>query len=65
MLGKALDDRVGCAILMQLLANDYECDFYGVFTVQEEVGLRGMYAAAYSVAPMISSISAMLAGEWI
>ena len=48
---KALDDRVGCAILMQLLANDYECDFYGVFTVQEEVGLRGMYAAAYSVAP--------------
>lgn len=51
VLGKALDDRVGCAILMQLLANDYECDFYGVFTVQEEVGLRGMYAAAYSVAP--------------
>ena len=51
VLGKALDDRVGCAILMQLLANDYECDFYGVFTVQEEVGFRGMYAAAYSVAP--------------
>lgn len=51
VMGKALDDRVGCAILMQLLANDYECDFYGVFTVQEEVGLRGMYAAAYSVAP--------------
>ena len=51
IMGKALDDRVGCAMLMQLLANDYECDFYGVFTVQEEVGLRGMYAAAYSVAP--------------
>ena len=50
-VSKALDDRVGCAMLMQLLANDYECDFYGVFTVQEEVGLRGMYAAAYSVAP--------------
>ena len=48
VMGKALDDRVGCAILMQLLANDYECDFYGVFTVQEEVGCRGGSPAAYA-----------------
>ena len=50
VMGKALDDRVGCAILMQLLANDYECDFYGVFTVQEEVGLRGAASMAYALA---------------
>ena len=51
VMGKALDDRVGCAILMQLLANDYECDFYGVFTVQEEVGLRGAASMAFALDP--------------
>ena len=53
VLGKALDDRVGCAILMQLLANDYECDFYGVFTVQEEVGTRGGQVTAQRIQPDI------------
>lgn len=49
--GKALDDRIGCAILMELLKSDYECDFTAVFTVQEENGLRGANAAAYNVRP--------------
>lgn len=48
---KALDDRVGCYNLLRLLANDYECDFYAVFTVQEETGLRGAQAAVFNVAP--------------
>jgi endoglucanase len=39
--GKALDDRVGCAVIMELLEQDYPCDLTAVFTVQEEVGLRG------------------------
>jgi len=39
--GKALDDRVGCAAIMELLEQDYPCDLTAVFTVQEEVGLRG------------------------
>jgi endoglucanase len=53
--GKALDDRVGCALVAQaLLAGPYPCDVYGVFTVQEEVGLRGAQAAAYSVAPQMA-----------
>ena len=56
VLGKALDDRIGCAILMQLLENNYDCDFYAAFTVQEEIGLRGMYAAAYNVAPDVAII---------
>ncbi len=54
--GKALDDRVGCAILIELLKNEYACDFYGVFTVQEEVGLRGAQAAVYAVAPEVALV---------
>jgi len=49
--GKALDDRTGCAALVEILKRDYPFDVYGVFTVQEEVGLRGARVAAYSVAP--------------
>lgn len=49
--GKAFDDRAGCATLIALLAERYPVDVYGVFTVQEEVGLRGARVAAYRVAP--------------
>ncbi len=48
---KALDDRIGCAILITLLKNFDEYDFYATFTVQEEVGLRGAKTATFSVAP--------------
>jgi endoglucanase len=49
--GKAFDDRAGCAMLIELLRDSYPFDLYAVFTVQEEVGLRGARVAAYSVAP--------------
>jgi tetrahedral aminopeptidase len=49
--GKAFDDRAGCAALIGLLAERYPVDLYGVFTVQEEVGLRGARVAAYRVEP--------------
>ena len=49
--GKAFDDRAGCAALVGLLAERYPVDLYGVFTVQEEVGLRGARVAAYRVEP--------------
>lgn len=48
---KALDDRIGCAVLIELLKRDAEYDFYAVFSAEEEVGLRGAKAAAYSVDP--------------
>lgn len=48
---KAIDDRVGCAILLRILDETPEYDFTAVFTVQEEIGLRGAGAAAYTVAP--------------
>ena len=49
--GKALDDRAGCAVLIELMKQDYETDVYFVFTTMEEVGLRGAGCAAYTVAP--------------
>jgi len=51
ILAKALDDRVGCAVLIDLLKQDSEYDFYASFSVQEEVGLRGAGAVAFSVEP--------------
>ena len=48
---KAIDDRAGCAILISLLAKDSDYDFYATFSVQEEVGLRGAKAAAFTVEP--------------
>ncbi len=53
---KALDDRVGCAIIMELLRNRYEFDLYTAFTVQEEVGLRGSEVAAYQINPDIAIV---------
>lgn len=49
--GKAFDDRAGCAALIALLAERYPVDLFAVFTVQEEVGLRGARAAAYRIKP--------------
>lgn len=50
--GKALDDRVGCALLIELLRHGpYPFDFVAAFTVQEEIGLRGAKVAAYRVNP--------------
>jgi len=49
---KAIDDRVGCANLIWLLKNaPGHIDLYGVFTVQEELGLRGAKVAAYQIMP--------------
>lgn len=51
LLGKAFDDRGGCAILAALLEDRQAYDLHAVFTVQEEVGLRGARVAAHAVAP--------------
>ena len=48
---KALDNRIGCALLVDIIKQETEYDMYFTFTVQEEVGLRGAAAAAFSVAP--------------
>ncbi|MDR1603949.1 MAG: M42 family peptidase [Gracilibacteraceae bacterium] len=48
-MGKALDDRAGCALLLEILARDHPCRLTGAFTVQEEIGLRGAQVLANSV----------------
>ncbi|MBR6186560.1 MAG: M42 family metallopeptidase [Clostridia bacterium] len=49
----AMDDRCACALLAQLLieTENPQNTIVGVFSVQEEVGLRGAATAAYQVAP--------------
>jgi putative aminopeptidase FrvX len=49
--GKAFDDRAGCVVLVELLKGSYAIDLHAVFTVQEEVGMRGAQVAAYALAP--------------
>ena len=54
--GKALDDRLGCAVLLDLLRSDLQYDMHFVFTAQEEVGARGAAVAAYSLSPQFALI---------
>ncbi|SFB33184.1 endoglucanase [Lentibacillus halodurans] len=53
IIGKALDDRAGCAVLLSVLNDLQENDFAGelifLFTVQEEVGLRGAQTAIHDL----------------
>ena len=51
--GKALDDRVGCAILVELAKrlHKHNQSVYYVFTVQEEVGLYGAKTSIYNINP--------------
>ncbi|GAE86898.1 M42 family metallopeptidase [Acetivibrio straminisolvens] len=53
---KALDDRIGCAILLEILKETYRFDLYVCFTVQEEIGLRGAGIAAFRVNPDIAIV---------
>ena len=51
---KAIDDRVGCAVMVKLLEEDLPMDCTFVFSVMEEVGCRGAFGAAFSVTPEIA-----------
>lgn len=48
---RALDDRAGCAVLIDIMKQELQYDAYFVFCVQEEVGLRGAGCAAFTVEP--------------
>lgn len=54
--GKALDNRVGCSLLIELIKEIRDISFYAVFTVMEEIGLVGSGPAAYEVNPDISLV---------
>ncbi len=53
--GRPMDDRVGCAVLIKIAERLKETpardDVYFVFSVQEEVGLRGSKTAAFGISP--------------
>jgi len=51
--GRPIDDRIGCMMLLEAAkaAKDFENDTYFVFTVQEEVGVRGAKTSAFAITP--------------
>lgn len=48
---KAIDDRFGCALLLDMIECGVSHDAWFCFAVQEEIGLRGAGVAAYRVKP--------------
>ncbi|TXC90166.1 M42 family metallopeptidase [Metabacillus litoralis] len=68
LLAKAWDNRIGCAIAIDVLKNLTEVDHpnvvYGVGTVQEEVGLRGARTSANVIQPDIAfGVDVGIAGD--
>jgi len=64
--GCAMDDRAGCAVLVETIKavknSPHELVF--VFTVQEEVGLRGAKTSAYSIHPDLGiAVDVTLTGD--
>ena len=53
---KAIDDRIGCAVMVELCKEDLPMDCTFAFTVQEEVGTRGAFGAAFSVTPDLALV---------
>jgi putative aminopeptidase FrvX len=64
--GKALDDRAGCAVMIEVLkqVGSTDCTIYAVGTVQEEVGLRGAATATFGIDPDIGiALDVTVAGD--
>ncbi len=54
VLAKALDNRLGVATVIELFRNaPPQLELQAVFTVQEEIGLRGASVAAYALQPQL------------
>lgn len=66
VVGKAFDDRVGCAVLVEAMKRlkKTSCTVYAVGTVQEEVGLRGAITAAFGIYPDVGiALDVTVAGD--
>jgi endoglucanase len=66
VVGKAFDNRAGCVTMIEALKLMEKTDFtiYAVGTVQEEVGLRGAGAAAFSIDPDLAiALDVTIAGD--
>ena len=53
---KALDDRAGCYILIEMIKKDLPFDVTFAFTVMEEIGCIGATTAAYAVHPQYALV---------
>lgn len=53
---KALDDRIGCAVMAELIKNEYDADLYFCFGVQEEIGTRGSMIMARAIGADIAIV---------
>jgi putative aminopeptidase FrvX len=65
-IGKAFDDRVGCAVMIETLKllKKTNCNVFAVGTVQEELGLRGAVTAAFGVDPDVGiALDVTVAGD--
>ena len=51
IMSKAIDDRLGCFMMIEMIKSDLPYDMHFTFVVQEEVGLRGAKVASYTVNP--------------
>lgn len=56
ILAKAIDDRAGCALLLELIRGELEYDCTFAFVVQEETGCAGSKAVAFSQRPDIAVV---------
>ena len=66
VIGKAFDNRAGCATMVEALRLLGKTDYtiYAVGTVQEEVGLRGAGTAAFSIDPDLAiALDVTIAGD--
>lgn len=66
LVAKAFDDRIACAVLVQTLLELQSTphDLYFVFTVQEEVGLRGALTSAFGIEPDLAvAVDVTLTGD--
>ncbi|MBQ7959584.1 MAG: M42 family metallopeptidase [Oscillospiraceae bacterium] len=53
---KAIDDRAGCGMMIDMIKGDIPFDTTFVFTVQEEIGTRGAKTSTFSVNPDIAIV---------
>lgn len=61
---KALDDRIGCMLMIELIKSELEYDTIFCFNVQEEVGLRGSKCTSFAVGADVSIVlEATTAGD--
>ena len=66
VMGKAFDNRAGCAVMVETLKQleKTDCTVYAVGTIQEELGLRGAATATFGVDPDVGiALDVTIAGD--